>query len=693
MYDPTATVCTTRTVSRLRLARVAAAIGVACGSLAVALVADEAGASDIIHVSPSGDDSASGDAGSPVRTIEQAVRRADPGDTVEIADGVYHESIQVYAKEVHLVAAPGADVVLDGARSVEGWSAAPGGWSAPWTTDFERVEAPFTTPDNPQAGWPEQFFLDGQPLAETTSIDDLDPGEFYVDKPAGRVVIADDPSGRLVEGSDLNWGIYLNDAHGSSIDGLTVRRYATQNRNMAAIRAYADDLTIVDTTVESNARIGLSAMGDRISLIDVRAIDNGHLGLHGHRSSDLTMTDVRVTGNNREGFDAKHSAGGIKVTDSQRLLIESSVVSDNAGPGIWTDLDVTDSVIKSSVAERNGRSGIEIELSENVVVFGNVVVENGEAGIWVLESSQVEVWHNTALHNVRDIWVLDGDRADLVGTTVVNNVLGGGAEGAQAIFNADDWTQTRSATDMQVRVESNRYWIDPDSPTQLISRWANWPQPLALSGDLDAHRSATGQAEGSDLIVSTDNPFARSPSDPRQPESAPIGVAIPQRIADAVGTAGAHPAGAMTLVDPAVTTTGTTRTSTSPSTGARQPDGTDGADSPTLGTRPGSAGSTETQSTNITTRGASSPGAVPEGAELAVIGRSGQVATATPAEAPVAPASPAVPAQPEPDHAANVDVDGTDDSPNQPPATSTQLRSAGWGAVRDHIEAALETIV
>lgn len=628
MTDSTAPLRPARAQSRLRLAATAAALGVVCGSFGLIMVSDEAGAIDTIYVSPAGDDAAAGDMASPVRTIEQAVRLAQPGDTVQIAGGTYHESIQVYSKEVHLQAAADEEVILDGARVIGGWSASNGRWVAPWSTRFERAGPPFTTAEVPQAGWPEQFFLDGAPLIEVRSFDALRPGAFFYDIDADQVVIADDPTGRLVEGSDLPWGIYLNEADGSSIDGLTVRRYATLNRNMAAIRAYADDLTITNVTVDLNARMGVSVIGDRITMTDVRAIDNGHLGIHGHRSTDVVLRDLVVSGNNRERFDAKHSAGGIKITNSARLVFDSLLVTDNDGPGIWTDLDVSDVLIRSSTVKRNGRSGIEIELSDDVIVFDNVVVDNGEAGIWVLESSDVDLWHNTMLGNVRDVWVLDGNRADLVGVNIVNNVLGDGAQGAPALLNVDDWTEQRSAAQMNVKASSNRYWLRPGSPTTLVSRWANWPLSLSLSSTIEDHRSATGQGAGSDLVSSPQNPFARSESDVRQPAGAPVGSPLSAPVAEATGAAGPFPAGA-------IVTTGE---------GDPPPTGSDDDGSTTTTSVPGGDGSTTTTSVPGDTGSSTTiapnriippPGSVPDGVENAQIGRSGQAAAgATPAELP-----------------------------------------------------------
>ena len=245
---------------------VTVAASVAPTSTAHASVEPRAGG--VIHVDPSGDDSSTGAPAEPVATIEHAVRLADDGDTVVIHPGHYHESVQVYDKQVDLIAAPGVapgSVVLDGAVPIESFVADDDGrWWASWSTDFERSGAPFTTDERPEAGWPEQFFIDGAALVQVASLDDLTSGGFFYDSHSERVWFADDPSRSLIEGSDLAWGLYLNLADGSTVSGLTVERYATQTRNMAAVRAYADDLTLSDLIVRDNARIGLSVVGDQI---------------------------------------------------------------------------------------------------------------------------------------------------------------------------------------------------------------------------------------------------------------------------------------------------------------------------------------------------------------------------------------------------------------------------------------------
>lgn len=529
--------------SLLRIVGAAAALAaIAMGfSVIYGAVVD---AADDIHVSSAGNDNASGNSNDPVRTVARAVAIAAPGDTVVLASGTYREMVQVYAKEVHFRAAPGANVVFDGARQVDGWFSNGDQWAASWSTDFDRAGAPFTLPARPEAGWPEQFWIDGVELAEVESRADLVPGSFYYDRGADLVVIDDNPSGRLVEGSDLDWAFYLNRADRSSISDVTIRRYATASTDMAAVRAYANNLSLTDLTVEDNAYIGVSMIGNNITVDGLVTRRNGHLGAHAHQSAGISMTDSVVADNNAEGFDGFHSAGGFKVTESSDIEVRSTRVSRNDGPGIWTDADTVDIEVIGNWVDGNARSGIEIELSGRAVVAGNTVANNGEAGVWVLESSDVDVWHNALFGNYRDVWVEEGPRSDVQRIAVVNNTMGG-SSGAPAILNVDDWTENRSAEEMMVELQSNRYWLPEGSPTLNISRWANWPYPLALSRTMDEHISATSGDQNASLLRSSSNPYVRSTTDTRAPLGSPMGATLTGVVAVAleISDGQAFPAG------------------------------------------------------------------------------------------------------------------------------------------------------
>lgn len=495
-------------------------------------------AASTLHVSVDGDDSGSGSVDDPLRTISRAVSRASDGDQIVVGAGRFHEQVQVYGKEVHLVGAGEGATVLDGAVPVSGWSQSGGLWWVPWSTDFPTADDIMTLPDNRIAGHPEQFFVDGVAVEEVASLAEVGAGRFFYDKSAGRVWIGDDPSGRLVEGSVLNWGLYLNHADGSTVDGLTVTRFATAQRDMAAVRAYADDVTVSNVTVSENAYQGMSAIGSDITFDQVTAFRNGHAGLHGHFATNFVVSGASIVENNAELFDPAWAAGGIKVTTSTGFTITDSFVHRNDGPAVWLDLEVVDSVIARNVVTDNRRAGMMLELSSDITVVDNLVMGNGQAGLYVLESQDTRLWHNTVLDNHWDLRILTGPRDDVDGVDVFNNVFGGEVRSGQAIMHADDWTSNRSAEQMNIDWDHNMLWWPESSQARWVSRIQNWPASQSLSTTLGEHQVATlGEAQHSVLSRGAVNPFVRdyASGDGRAVAGASLGAVMPERVAVQAG--------------------------------------------------------------------------------------------------------------------------------------------------------------
>jgi hypothetical protein len=513
--------------------------------------APRAGAATVgtFHVSPSGSDRNPGTAGSPVRTVNRAVALAASGSTILLHSGTYHESVHVFGKDLDIAAASGASVVFDGSRPVGGWVRDGNRWYSPgWTATFPRTSGEQMNPAVPMAAYPDLAFLDGAPLRQVASLSGLGPGRFFVDQAADRLWIGDDPAGRLVEASDLSWAIWFNSAHGSSLRGVMVRRYATAARDMAAVRLYADGLTLTDTTIARNAYSGVSVIGRNVRMERITARDNGYIGVHGHLSRRVDLLNSTVVRNNAERFDAVNSGSGVKFTNSTIIGVRNNYVADNSGVGIWSDIATSFVSVTGNLVERNSHSGILMELSGRVVVADNVVLDSGEAGIWILETNDAEVWHNALYRNRTEISVMDGPRSDASADEIVlwdvqrvrirNNVIGHARPGVEAALSVDDWTERRSASAMAVTSDWNAFWSPPQTTTRL-ARWARWPERLAVNATLDSHRAATGQDRSSTWSSSAANPFARSASayDLRVPAGSRVGTAVRGRAALALGVA------------------------------------------------------------------------------------------------------------------------------------------------------------
>lgn len=451
-----------RAWSRTRGGRLAfaSALSVALSALLVPAPAN-ASASSTIHVASWGADGAAGTDDDPVRTLGHAVWRARSGDEIVLRGGIYRENVQIFGKALSISSAPGERAIFDGATRLTGWQRGDGdgggGWYVDgWTRQFPQERGDLVHADESEAGYPDQVFFDGRPLRQVLQRSAVGSGTFFHDTDGDRIHIGDDPATARVEASLLPWALYLNEADGSTLTNVTIRRFATPSADLAALRVHSDDVVVTGVTSELNAAAGLSAIGTNIVIRDSWFRDNGHLGVHVHDGRTILVEDSTVVGNNKARFDAKHSAGGIKVTASTGVTVRNNEVSRNGGPGIWTDLSTTLATISYNVVADNGRSGIEVELSQDVSVVSNVVHGNGEAGIWILESQGVHVLHNESYGNTTEIHVLEGPRALIRNVAVSNNLVGNGST-ATSLVVVEDWTGERSPAELAVRLGGNRY--------------------------------------------------------------------------------------------------------------------------------------------------------------------------------------------------------------------------------------------
>lgn len=511
-------------------------------SSVVAVAPNQAGASATIYVAPWGDDRAAGTVESPLRTVRHAVWRANSGDAIVLREGIYRENVQILGKAVALASAPGERAVFDGTEQLTGWQISDEDWFVDdWTRQFPREAGALVAPDNIEAGYPDQVFLDGRPLRQVLLRSLVEPGTFFHDTARDRIYIGDDPNGRRIDASLLPWALYFNDAHGSSLTDITVRRFATPSDKLAAVRVHSNDVVVDGVTIELNSAAGLSAIGSNIVIRNGRFSDNGHLGVHVHASETVVVLDSAIVGNNKSGFDPRHSAGGLKVTASTGITVRDNEVSRNGGPGIWTDLATRYITISHNHVEANGRSGIEVELSHFVNVVNNIVSDSGESGIWILESQDVQVFHNASFRNVREIYVLEGPRQQVRNVTVMNNVVGNGLTGRQLVV-VDDWTNQRTAAQIGVKADANAYWKSADTASPPRGSWMDWTlDRFADRGVLRSEPETTVTDGFGWSRFATETPGAGSfwrritAGQDREPETVRLGVAVFGSLAEELG--------------------------------------------------------------------------------------------------------------------------------------------------------------
>jgi hypothetical protein len=149
---------------------------------------------EILHVSPTGDDSATGDADHPFQTISRAAEWARAGDTVLIAPGVYRETVAFahsgqQDKPITFAAEKAGTAIITGADPLTIWTSVPdhaGQFITDWPYDFIIDHNPDGSPVRNHGapapvGCAEEILWESHPLRQVMKSDDLTTGSFFVD--------------------------------------------------------------------------------------------------------------------------------------------------------------------------------------------------------------------------------------------------------------------------------------------------------------------------------------------------------------------------------------------------------------------------------------------------------------------------------------------------------------------------------
>jgi hypothetical protein len=136
------------------------------------------------------------------RTIGEAARSVQPGDTVILHSGTYRETVVVEKsgtreRPIRFEAAPGANVVITGADRLLDWTKESGGegeniYSAPWPHEFITWSETRTHPGDEYhrlIGRAEQVHVDDYPLLQVLRRDQLARGTFFADTAAKRLYV------------------------------------------------------------------------------------------------------------------------------------------------------------------------------------------------------------------------------------------------------------------------------------------------------------------------------------------------------------------------------------------------------------------------------------------------------------------------------------------------------------------------
>jgi hypothetical protein len=336
------------------------------------------------------------------RTIQDAAKVAEPGDTVLIHSGVYRETVVIEKsgtpdQPIRFEAAPVSNVVVTGLDPLAVWQRENDGenvYSTTWPYRFNPSSKTDAYPPDEYhrlIGRAEQVVQNDYALRQTLQRTDVSAGSFYVDLAAKRLYVS--PLGKedltgpnqniQIEGAtrQVLWrckGAYV------AVRGIRFRYAANRAQQGAVVFEGRGDVA-EDCIFERMNSYGAAFGGPDQTARNCTFQDNGQLGFGAYRAHNFLLTGCTVRNNNTKGFNKQWEAGGDKIVLSRGVALEKSRFIDNHGVGIWFDIGNENCTVRNCLIADNEDAGLFYEISYGLHANDNVAVGNGFAttpGAW-----------------------------------------------------------------------------------------------------------------------------------------------------------------------------------------------------------------------------------------------------------------------------------------------------------------------
>ncbi|HEV2379914.1 MAG TPA: choice-of-anchor D domain-containing protein [Terriglobia bacterium] len=510
-----------------------------------------------------GSDSNPGTATLPLQTIGAAVSLAetnnvsDIGSRVIINPGVYREAVSIEPPHngttmpITFEAAVNGTAFVSGAQQYAGWQVDSGNnniytdkWTYAWGVCNTLVPGSPPAPDI--ALRREMVFVNGTPLTQVLSFNEMMVGTFYVDESGGTIYMWP-PAGTKVSTADVEVSVLPTvwNIQGQSnivVRGLTFQ-YANSCRENAAVTVYGPTQPIsnilldTDSFVWNNAQgLSLSATLSYYTVQNSVADHNGEAGFQATQIKYGLYQNDQVNYNNWRGAQGSYytwNDAGAHFYNMHDLTVNNLEVAYNETYGVHFDTDNDTITVTSMTAYGNALSSAFTEVSGGPITFSNSTfcgtaplnTAAQQIGFALSDSLDVTVTKSNFVNNNIGLQV-EGVEGGLTITnwetgqqyqalnenfTFTNNIVEGG--GGQDVFLdslADpDWSGWVSTLNSNV----NTWWNATASADFMV------PVPnLDTLDDFPTWQQTTGQDSGSVWAVPAGNPGAACSGLPDMPD-------------------------------------------------------------------------------------------------------------------------------------------------------------------------------
>jgi parallel beta-helix repeat protein len=400
---------------------------------------------------------------SPGDDIQQAVDQNSPGTTFVLNSGLYRlQSIQPQDGDTFLGQGP-TGAILSGAQLLTNFTQAGALWVASNQNQQGQTNGSCDA-QHPMCATPEDLFFDDTPLLHVGDISQVAPGTWYFDYANHLIYFADNPTGHKVETSVAR-SAFWGPASNVTIQYLTIEKYAVPAQFGAIGDQYpGPNWTIQNNEIRWNHGVGIN-LGSGSQALNNYIHHNGQKGIGGDGANMLVQGND-ISFNNWAGFDPTWEAGGGKFAQMSMLTLRGNSVHDNAGPGLWCDVDCIGVLIENNtVVNNSGGAGIQYEISYMGTIRNNVVRGNFDGTSGWLWGSQI------LIQNSRDTAVY-GNTVEVIdkgnGIGIIQQDRGTGAYGPR--IAANNYVYSNSITHRMSPQGANGEVADYNSQSLLATQ-------------------------------------------------------------------------------------------------------------------------------------------------------------------------------------------------------------------------------
>lgn len=412
-----------------------------CAMFLIALVTPLGASAAVRYVDPgnaSARDSGTGGASHPYRTLGYAMKMLKPGDTLDIAPGVYRETLRFpdrdwSSAQTTIQSVPGSgEALIKGSNVVSGWKTLASGLFVKrnWPVQSEQVfidgKALKQIGGTVFGGYPEKR---DNPLARVGvphgiwpgriagGLKQMVPGSFFYDAATHSLYVKSKLASLKGHHVEASVRTYL--AFGKNLRHVTLRNLRFEHSNTTAVAQtgavtlLGDHLLLEHLFVSHADGAGFDISGNSVVIRDSRAVYCGQVGIKLRGENDKLLDDV-VSFNNTRGFNRWWEAGGVKLVGAGGMRdseVAGLTVIGNNGDGIWFDWMNRNDRVHGNVVAYNRGMGIQYEASQRAYIYDNYVFSNAQRGIYLPDASGSVVAHNLVVRNgLEGVAIVDENR-------------------------------------------------------------------------------------------------------------------------------------------------------------------------------------------------------------------------------------------------------------------------------------------